>query len=98
MLGAGGSQQSQGHALMSALGSLLNFIALQYTAAVVCTNHMVASGTSNPCPALGESWKVQPHTQLQLLRPAVGDGMLFFQLLLQVHAISKSHFSHSEPC
>jgi len=72
ILGAGGSQQSQGHALMSALGRMLKYVAVQYTAAVLCTNHMVGSG-SNPRPALGESWKVQPHTRLQLLRPDVGD-------------------------
>lgn len=72
VLGAGGSQQSQGHALMSALGRMLKYLAVQYTTAVLCTNHMVGSG-SNPRPALGESWKVQPHTRLQLLRPDVGD-------------------------
>lgn len=57
---------------MSALGRMLKYIAVQHTAAVLCTNHMVGSGT-NPRPALGESWKVQPHTRLQLLRPDVGD-------------------------
>ncbi|KAL0038257.1 hypothetical protein WJX79_010245 [Trebouxia sp. C0005] len=72
ILGAGGPQQSQAHALMSALGRMLKYVAAQYTAAVLCTNHMVGSG-SNPRPALGESWKVQPHTRLQLLRPDVGD-------------------------
>ena len=72
ILGAGGSQHSHGHALMSALGHMLKYIATQYTAAILCTNHMVGSGT-NPRPALGESWKNQPHTRLQLVRPDVGD-------------------------
>lgn len=57
---------------MSALGRMLKYVAVHYTAAVLCTNHMVGSGT-NPRPALGESWKVQPHTRLQLLRPDEGD-------------------------
>ena len=72
VLGAGGSQQSQGHALMSALGRMLKYLAVQYTLAALCTNSMVGSGT-NPRPALGESWKVMAHTRLQLLRPDVGD-------------------------
>lgn len=72
VLGAGGSQQSHGHALMSALGCMLKYIATHYTVAVLCTNHMVGSGT-NPRPALGESWKNQPCTRLQLVRPDIGD-------------------------
>ena len=72
ILGAGGSQQPHGHALMSALGCMLKYIAVQYTVAVLCTNHVVGS-SNNPRPALGESWKVQPNTRLQLLRPDVGD-------------------------
>ena len=75
ILGAGGSQQSHGHALMSAVGRMLKRIATRYTVAVLCTNHMVGSGT-NPRPALGESWKNQPHTRLQLIRPDVGDDRL----------------------
>lgn len=72
ILGAGGTQQSHGHALMSALGRLLKYMAACYTVAILCTNHMVGSST-NPRPALGESWKIQPHTRLQLIRPDVGD-------------------------
>ena len=75
ILGAGGVQQSHGHALMSALGRMLKYIAAHYTVAVLCTNHMVGSGTT-PRPALGESWKNQPHTRLQLIRPDVGDDRL----------------------
>ena len=75
ILGAGGPQQSRGHALMSALGRMLKYIAAHYTVAILCTNHMVGSGT-NPRPALGESWKNQPHTRLQLVRPDVGDDRL----------------------
>lgn len=75
ILGAGGSQQSHGHALMSVLGHMLKYVAAHYTIAVLCTNHMVGSGTT-PRPALGESWKNQPHTRLQLIRPDVGDDRI----------------------
>lgn len=75
ILGAGGSQQSHGHALMSALGRMLKYIASHYVVAALCTNHMVGSSTT-PRPALGESWKNQPHTRLQLIRPDVGDDRL----------------------
>lgn len=75
ILGAGGTQQSHGHALMSALGRMLKYMATCYTVAILCTNHMVGSGT-NPRPALGESWKNQPHTRLQLIRPDVGEDRL----------------------
>lgn len=71
VLGAGGAQQSQGHALMSALGCMLKHIAVQYTTAALCTNSMVGIGT-NPRPALGESWKVMPHTRVQLVRSDAG--------------------------
>ena len=71
VLGAGGAQQSQGHALMSALGCMLKHIAVQYTTAALCTNSMVGSGT-NRRPALGESWKVMPHTRVQLVWSETG--------------------------
>lgn len=72
VLGAGGMQHSQGHALMVGLGRLLKHIAAQYTVALLCTNHMVGSN-KDPRPALGESWKCQPHVRLQLMRPDMSE-------------------------
>ena len=67
VLGAGGTQHSQGHALMLGVGRLLKHIAVHYTLAVLCTNHVVGSN-SEPRPALGETWKNQPHVRLHLTR------------------------------
>lgn len=67
VLGAGGTQHSQGHALMLGIGRLLKHVAVQYTLAVLCTNHVVGSN-SEPRPALGETWKNQPHVRLHLTR------------------------------
>lgn len=74
VLGAGGIQHSQGHALMLGMGRLLKHIAAQYTVAVLCTNHVVGSNTE-PRPALGETWKNQPHVRVHLARPDVNESL-----------------------
>ncbi|GAB4822360.1 hypothetical protein N2152v2_009406 [Parachlorella kessleri] len=69
VLGGGGGQHSQGHALLAAAGTSLKALAARLGAVVIITNHMVGGGEGGrgeKRPAMGESWKNQPHIRLQL--------------------------------
>ncbi|KAK9817811.1 hypothetical protein WJX72_002565 [[Myrmecia] bisecta] len=82
----GGGQHSQGHALMICLARFLKHMAAYHRLAVLSTNHVVGGGgagwgskpegsgsarSSETRPALGESWRSQPHVRVQL---ACGEG------------------------
>lgn len=63
----------QGHSLMTSLGVVLKKLALEYSVAVLITNHMVLDKTGMSKPALGESWKPMPHVRLLLSRDPVSN-------------------------
>lgn len=63
----------QGHSLMIRLGVVLKKLALEYSVAVLITNHIVVDKTGTSKPALGESWKSMPHVRLLLSRDPVSN-------------------------
>lgn len=63
----------QGHSLMISLGVVLKKLALEYSVAVLITNHIVVDKTGTSKPALGESWKSMPHVRLLLSRDPVSN-------------------------
>nr|ADE77590.1 unknown [Picea sitchensis] len=63
----------QGHSLMISLGVVLKKLALEYSIAVLITNHIVVDKTGTSKPALGESWKSMPHVRLLLSRDPVSN-------------------------
>lgn len=66
VLGAGGPS-SQGHALMVLLAQQLKSMAQAYMLVALITNHTVGGqGAAEARPALGETWKNQPHLRVQL--------------------------------
>ncbi|EFN60013.1 hypothetical protein CHLNCDRAFT_133185 [Chlorella variabilis] len=69
----GGGQHSQGHALLAATAASLKAFAARSGAAVLVTAHMVGGSDERrheKRPAMGESWRNQPHVRIQLSRPA----------------------------
>lgn len=97
-----GSQHHQGHALLALAGHTLKVIAAKHAAVVIVTNHMV-SGSSGPStavhhqdnnqiakvrkPAMGETWKHQPHVRLQLSVP-LSEGDPYRAVLLASTMVS----------
>jgi len=72
------NKQFLGHAVMVTLAAALRALADDFSIAVLCTNHTVAGreGVAGSLkPALGESWKSQPHTRIQLTMGAYDTGM-----------------------
>ncbi|KAK3282130.1 DNA repair protein rad51d [Cymbomonas tetramitiformis] len=71
-----GGSQIQGHAVMTSIGKMLHRIASETGAAILYTNHTVAdrsqetmtSGHMECKPALGHTWRSQPHLRIQLFK------------------------------
>ncbi|KAI7842685.1 hypothetical protein COHA_003616 [Chlorella ohadii] len=78
VLGGGAGQHSQGHALLAAAAtSLKAFAAGPGLPAVVVTNHMVGGSDERrheKRPAMGESWRNQPHSRIQLCKGPPGSA------------------------
>ena len=73
----GGGQHNQGHALLAAAAGGLKRLAAAASVPVVVTNHMVGgdeAARGEKRPALGESWRNQPHLRLQLSAAAAPEG------------------------
>mmetsp|Transcript_33337 Transcript_33337/g.55936 ORF Transcript_33337/g.55936 Transcript_33337/m.55936 type:complete len:309 (+) Transcript_33337:294-1220(+) len=71
-----GRGQTQGHNIMISLGNALRQLALDRNAVVLYTNHSVGGGrpedqsAAEHKPALGVSWRNQPHVRVQVSLPA----------------------------
>ena len=73
----GGGQHNQGHALLAAAAGGLKRLAAAAGVPVVVTNHLVGgddAARGEKRPALGESWRNQPHLRLQLTAAAAPEG------------------------
>jgi RAD51-like protein 3 len=70
-------KHQQGHALMLSLSHALRALADERSMAVLVTNHTVGGrggDAGSLKPALGETWKSQPHTRLHLTLGAYDTG------------------------
>eukprot|EP00240_Pyramimonas_obovata_P006233 CAMPEP_0118954552 /NCGR_PEP_ID=MMETSP1169-20130426/58431_1 /TAXON_ID=36882 /ORGANISM="Pyramimonas obovata, Strain CCMP722" /LENGTH=315 /DNA_ID=CAMNT_0006902205 /DNA_START=134 /DNA_END=1081 /DNA_ORIENTATION=- len=87
-----GRGQSQGHNIMISLGNSLRQLALDRQVTVLYTNHSVGGSrqeeqpTAEAKPALGVSWKNQPHVRVQLALPSrtTDDGQRLARVLTGV--------------
>lgn len=68
VLGAGGTRWQAGHGLMVTAAHLIKLTAAELGAAVLTTNYLVG-GQEDARPALGDSWRLQPHIRMLLTRP-----------------------------
>lgn len=64
----GGKVQGRGHALMLCVARTLRLLAERYSLAVLSSNQQVGGSRGEPRPALGDSWRNQPHWRIQLAK------------------------------
>ncbi|KAK4791424.1 hypothetical protein SAY86_031837 [Trapa natans] len=94
-----GSNGPQGRGLMTSTGWLLKKVADEYGTAVLVSNHTVSGNHGTTKPALGESWKVIPHTRLLLTQ--VGGSNCSISIIKHPsleNATSFSLLNHSQFC